>query len=283
VTADVLIPNAGVQPAAPGRHRRTATDALRRLAAAQKPTKGTPAYSRFVNRRAGRMLAAWAYRLGLTPNMVTAISAAFSLAAIVLLTLAPPTWITGVLITLGLVIGYALDSADGQLARLRGGGSTSGEWLDHMIDAAKICALHLAVLVALYRFVPLPSPVWLLVPLGFTLVATVSFFAMILNEQLLRAARPADPAIASAPARPSTVRSVLVLPTDYGILCLVFLLLGAPNLFVAAYTLLFLGSAGYLALAAIKWFRVMRRLDQRPSRNPGATRVNRPTNHQGTP
>jgi phosphatidylglycerophosphate synthase len=56
---------------------------------------------------------------------------------------APATWFVG-LITVVLVLGYALDAADGQLARLRGGGSSLGEWLDHMIDSAKVVGPHLA-------------------------------------------------------------------------------------------------------------------------------------------
>ena len=65
------------------------------------------------------------------------------------------------------MLGYALDSADGQLARLRGGGSLTGEWLDHVIDSFKISTLHLAVLVMAYRFFPTPTW-WLLVPLVFS-------------------------------------------------------------------------------------------------------------------
>ena len=65
------------------------------------------------------------------------------------------------------MFGYALDSADGQVARLTGGGSLLGEWLDHMIDSTKIAALHLAVLLHACRHTDLPAG-WLLVPLGST-------------------------------------------------------------------------------------------------------------------
>jgi phosphatidylglycerophosphate synthase len=255
-------------------------EAMTRLKSAQKPSKGAPAYSRFVNRRAGRVLAAMAYRLGMTPNMVTAVSALFSFAAIALLTVGEPSWTMGILVTLGLVIGYALDSADGQLARLRGGGTPSGEWLDHMVDATKITSLHLAVLISAYRFFGLPSEAWLLIPIGFTVVANVSFFGMILNEQLQRGhARETGTPVQTGKA--STLRSLLVLPTDYGLLCLVFVLLGSPAVFLGAYGLLFAGSAGYLLLAVVKWFRVMKGLDVRPSRvsTAGSTE---PTIPQGT-
>ena len=100
---------------------------LRRLAAAQKPAaRSAPAYSRFVNRRIGRYLAAWAYRAGLTPNAVTAISAVWTFAAVVLLIVLPASWGLGVGVAVLLLVGYAFDSADGQLSRLTGRSSRGG-------------------------------------------------------------------------------------------------------------------------------------------------------------
>jgi uncharacterized membrane protein YjjP (DUF1212 family) len=66
----------------------------------------------------------------------------------------------------------------------------------------------------------------------------------------------APPRLGSSP-----LRAVAALPTDYGVLCLAFALLALPGPFLAAYTVLFAGSAGYLALALVKWFRDMRALD----------------------
>jgi hypothetical protein len=60
--------------------------------------------------------------------------------------------------------------------------------------------------------------------------------------------------------RPSVVRSLLVVPTDYGLLCLVFLLLGAAHVFLAVYAVLFGATAVYVALASVKWFGEMGRL-----------------------
>lgn len=241
--------------------RESYRDVVRRLASAQKAAApGAPAYSILVNRPLGRLLAAWAYRRGLTPDAVTGISALFTFTGIALVALAGPGVWTAVLVPLALVIGYAFDSADGQVARLRGGGSVAGEWLDHVVDSIKISTLHLAVLVMAYRFVDLPDDAWLLVPVGFTAVAAVSFFAMILNEQLRRgvAARTGVPV--GPPAQVSILRRVLVLPTDYGVLCVVFVLLAAPTAFFWAYSLLFVGCAGHLVLALLKWRRDMVRL-----------------------
>ncbi len=236
------------------------TKIVERLAAAQKSNAGAPAYSRFVNRPLGRRFAALGYLLGMTPNMVTGISALFSFSGIAVIALVRPSLVSGIIVCLALVVGYALDAADGQLARLRGGGSSSGEWLDHMIDAAKISSLHLAVLIGAYRFFELASPAWLLVPIGFALVAAVMFFGLILND-LIRArvsAKTGQPVTRSAP---SLFRSLMVIPTDYGVLCVVFLLLGAPIVFFAVYTVLFVANAGFMALAAVKWFRDMQALD----------------------
>ena len=125
--------------------------ALSALATAQKSSSGAPAYSRFVNRRLGRWAAAAAWVVGATPNQVTALSAVCTFAGIALVAAVPSGALVAVAVVLLLVVGYALDSADGQLARLRGGGSPAGEWLDHVIDATKIAVLHLAVFASWLR------------------------------------------------------------------------------------------------------------------------------------
>lgn len=247
------------------------TATLRRLPSVQKTAKGAPAYSRFINRRAGGYLAAAAYRIGATPNQVTAASALCTFTGILALASLPPSWMLGAGVCLALLTGYALDSADGQLARLRGGGSIAGEWLDHIIDSGKIASLHMAVLISGFRFWEVPT-LALLIPIGFGVTESVLFFAMILNDQMRRrqAVTPA-PAAAQAGGRgegfPSALRSLLVVPTDYGLLCLVFALLGAGGAFAGAYTLLFAAHLAFLAAALPKWFREMSTLD-RPARTP---------------
>lgn len=234
-------------------------DTVRRLAAAQKPAaRSAPAYSRYVNRRVGRYLAAAAYRAGLTPNAVTGVSALFTAGGLALLVAVPPSWWSGVAVALALLVGYAFDSADGQVSRLRGGGTPAGEWLDHMVDAAKVSAMPLAVLVGFARFDAAPRA-WLLVPLAFSVVSSVLFFGMILTEQLRRQHGRRSLA-EDLPGRPSWVRAVLVAPMDYGVLCLSFLLLGATEVFLAVYTVLFAATAAFTVLASVKWFREMRGL-----------------------
>lgn len=234
------------------------TEALRRLGTAQKGhARGAPAYSVYVNRKVGRVLAATAYVWGWTPNGVTAVSALFTFTAIALLCLAPVSIGLGIVVAVLLALGYAWDSADGQLARLRGGGSVAGEWLDHFVDAVKIASIHLAVAIGLFRFTDL-NPVWLLIPLGFSVVGVVTFFGMLLNDLL-----KGKSGMASTHSRGggTAFRSVLLLPTDYGLLCLIFVLWGAPPVFLTVYAILFVLCSGFLVLAAAKWFREMRAID----------------------
>ena len=246
----------------------TATDedtgfsaSYRRLRDAQKTSFGAPLYSLLVNRPLGRVFAAAAFQVRATPNQVTAVGSVFTYAGILLVALLAPAWWVGVLVAVLLVLGYALDSADGQLARLRGGGSLAGEWLDHMLDAGKAVSLHLAVLIGWYRFLPGREVGWLLVPIAFAIAAVVLFFGQLLNEQLMRVHRlregiPTPPRQGASP-----LRSLGKLPTDYGLLCACFLLMGLPTVFLTAYTVLAAATAGLLALSLVKWFREMKAVD----------------------
>lgn len=234
-------------------------EALRRLRDAQKGAKGVSLYSRYVNRPAGRVLAAAAYRAKLTPNQVTLVSAAFSAAGIAALATRAPSWGLAGTVYAALAVGFAFDSADGQLARLLGAGAPAGEWLDHVVDCAKITALHAAVLIAFYRYVELPDDAWLLLPLGFQLTAVLIFFAGLLTDKLKKNPQP-PPQPPATPPPPSRIRAVALLPVDYGVFCTVFLLLGSTTAFRWAYLALFAVHAAFLAAFLTKWFRELRRL-----------------------
>ncbi|GHE74381.1 CDP-alcohol phosphatidyltransferase [Streptomyces spiralis] len=249
---------------------------LGELRGAQKSAKGVSLYSRYVNRPAGRYLAAGAYRAGLTPNQVTLVSAAFTLAGIAAVALIRPSWPLALTVYAALVLGFAFDSADGQLARLTGKGGPAGEWLDHVVDCVKMVALHTAVLISFYRFFDLPGDGWLLLPLGFQLAAVVTFCGGLLTEQLKRAAAEAATRAASATAGnpgggapaaapPSRLRAVALLPVDYGVFCLVFLTLGAPGLFRAVYAVLAAVHALFLVAFLAKWFRELSALPRNPA------------------
>lgn len=239
--------------------RSDVRSAYTELAQAQKPAFGTPAYSRFVNRPAGRWLAAGAATAGLGPNQVSALSALCSFGAIAVLALVPASPLVGILVSALLVLGYALDSADGQVARLRGIRSRFGEWLDHMIDCAKTSALHLAVLVHLYRFTDLEAG-WLVVPMVYVVAANVLFFGMILVDQLRRLAGETSTKTGGSL---SVARSLAILPSDYGALCLVFVTLAWTPVFLGLYSVFALGAVLLLGAALVKWTRELRAADRR--------------------
>jgi phosphatidylglycerophosphate synthase len=228
-------------------------ESYRRLASAQKPGSGVPFYMRAVNRRLGRLIAASAAQSGITPNQVTALSGLVFLAGIALLVGRPPSiWIAaGVVIALEGA--FALDAADGQLARLTGRGSLAGEWLDHVVDAARLLLLHLAVAVALTLHADVDR-VWLLVPMAFGVAASVRFFGLTLAEKLT----------ADSGSQPTTrpgsgwVQS----PADAGIINLVFLLWPWTSAFLAGYAIL---AAANVALLLATLARKYRALAAEPS------------------
>ena len=233
----------------------TFNDALRTLQRAQKPSAGVSLYSRFVNRPAGRVLAAGAAAAGLSPNAVTGLSAAATIAGLLVLVLAPVTWLTGVLVAALLALGFALDSADGQVSRLTGRGSPAGEWLDHVVDAGKMVAVHAAVLIAAYTH-GLLQGFWLLLPLGYLLAVVVMFSGMTIFELLMRSLAEKSQKNRS----PSLLRAFALLPADYGILAISFVLWGTPAVFFVVYAALGVATASITVLLLTKWFRTLSRV-----------------------
>ena len=238
--------------------RQPIPEIMQSLARVQKSSRGAPAYARWVNRRLGRVLAAVAFKQSWTPNQLTVVSAVFTFTAIVLIALVRPTVGLGILIAVLLLVGFALDAADGQLARLRGGGSAAGEWLDHVIDAVKCTSLHLAVLVCWYRFYDLDAPALLLIPVVYTLQSSVFFFTIMLTEQLRRPFRGIGSSTLPQTDEPAPVlRSLIVLPADFGVSCLVFVTLSVPTVFVGLYGLLMAINVIFLLGACARWYREM--------------------------
>ena len=153
------------------------------------------------------------------------------------------------------MFGYALDAADGQLARLRNGGSKAGEWLDHVADVIKLSTIHGAIAISLFRFADLTPPV-LLIPLAFGAIQNIHFFSYILTYQLrYHGGTP----LAKDESRPGVIKSVLSAPTDYGLMCFVLMTRFAPTVFLWIYGVMLLGYVGYVVLALPKWYRDLRR------------------------
>ena len=211
------------------------------LASAQKSGAGVPWYMRVVNRRLGRLIASAAAQGPWTPNHLTAASFGSFVAAAALVCTVEPGAAMAIAAVILLQLGFALDSADGQLSRLHGGGSPAGEWLDHVVDSGRHLLFHLAILIGLYRFTDVDDSV-LLIPLAFGVVSTVRFFAQILAEQLARR----DPM-----ARPDSVPRFgtwIQAPADTGVLNFVVLLWPWTTAFLWAYAVI--GALNAILLAA---------------------------------
>lgn len=236
--------------------RRADTGAAQRrgaLDAAQKPGAGVPAYTRWVNRRGARVVAAFGAGRGWTPNGVTALSALTSGVGMVLLVAVPPTPLLGVGVAVALAAGYLLDSADGQLARLSGLSSKAGEWVDHVVDAFRAPAVHLCVAVAVVLHRPELS--WLApVALVYALVTSGQFLSQILAEAMVREA-------GARQSRGGDLRSWVLLPTDPGVLCWSFLLWGFGMPFALVYSVLAGVALAHAALSLRRRHRDLRALD----------------------
>jgi phosphatidylglycerophosphate synthase len=231
----------------------TFREALGSLSNSQKSRAGVSLYSRYINRPVGRVFAAAAASAGVSPNGVTAISALCTVLGLIALMIWPAGWASGVAVAILLVLGFALDSADGQVARLTGRGSLAGEWLDHVVDSGKMVAVHASVLVAAATQ-GLLAGAWLLLPLAYMLVAVVLFSGMTIFE-LLRRTRPVPP---DPPRPPSAIRAVGLLPADYGILALAFLVWGSSQIFFVVYAALGTMTALITVALLLKWFRVLK-------------------------
>ena len=223
---------------------------LRQLTEAQKPGAGVPAYLRWVNRSLGRRAAAAAHVVGLTPNGVTALSALFSLAGLALICVTPGTIWGAVASSAALLVGYALDSADGQLARLTRSGSRAGEWLDHVVDAVRLPLTHLAIAIGLFRRDVDLEIVG--IALAFLVLSSTWFFAQTLADKLSPDATSAPGS--SAPAWVSFVK----LPYDTGFLYLLVLATPWLAVFVPLYAALFVGTAGVALLSMRRKYKSLR-------------------------
>ncbi|TPW73835.1 CDP-alcohol phosphatidyltransferase [Schumannella sp. 10F1B-5-1] len=234
---------------------RSIASALAALESAQKPGGGIPAYTRWVNRRAARVVAAAGYAIGASADAVTFTSAGLSAAGLVVLITAPVTVWSGLTAALLLALGYVFDSADGQLARLSRTGGPAGEWLDHVVDAIRTPAIHLAVLVALWRHAEIGTA-WLWLPIAYTVVSVGQFMSQILAEQLARGLG----SDAGIPRGGGTLRSIALLPTDMGALCWVFALWAWTPAFLVGYGLLFAVNLLHTGASMVRKHQRLRRL-----------------------
>jgi phosphatidylglycerophosphate synthase len=229
-------------------------DAFAQLTSAQKSARGVSLYSRFVNRPLGRILAAACYTIGLSPNQVSAVSALFTGAGLAVVALVPSVAWKGLLAAALLVLGFAFDSADGQVARLSGKSSPAGEWLDHVIDAGKMVLLHLSVAISWWLHEGV-NGWWLAVPFAFQFIHVVGFQGLVAHDLLMRNLGIKTSQLGAV----HPVRAIGLLPADYGVIALSFVLIGFPAPFQWVYTILCVLNFIIFGLLLAKWFRSLKR------------------------
>lgn len=220
--------------------RLSITESLQKLDSAQKSSVGVPAYTRWVNRRVARYLCAIAERVGATPSAVSVVSilVTFSgLAAFLLLHRTP--LLGGILAAVLLALGYALDSADGQLARLQKTSSLRGEWLDHTLDAVRLPAVHLTIATG---FLLQGLPLFAAAAAAFSVIASAGFLSQNLGG-LLRDRSQTDRTVTRR------YQSWLLLPADPGVLCWAFVLWPVLPLFGGVYLALLAANALHITLS----------------------------------
>ncbi|MBT2484567.1 MULTISPECIES: CDP-alcohol phosphatidyltransferase family protein [unclassified Microbacterium] len=211
--------------------RLSYAEARRALASAQKAGAGVPAYLRWVNRPLGGRTAVIAATWGASPNGVTAVSALVGAVGIGVLAGFPEWWAGPVGAAL-LLIGYLLDSADGQLARIQGRGGPAGEWLDHVVDGVRAPLVHVAVAVHLLRT---DAALWLVLIAGlFSVLVSGWFLSQLLAEKLLP--KPNRPARDSGRG---ILESFVKQPQDPSTTYVVVAFIGLPVVFAVLYAGLF--------------------------------------------
>jgi phosphatidylglycerophosphate synthase len=137
--------------------------------------KSRPAglFTTAISQRLGSYLSVPAERLGLPPTALTVVNLVLGLAASVAVTVtaAPvaaghlPAALVGVLAFLAWQVAYALDCADGQLARVTGAGSAAGARVDVLADVALQVSLVAAVGAVAVAQDP-GTPAWLVAAFG---------------------------------------------------------------------------------------------------------------------
>lgn len=103
-----------------------------------------------VNHRLGVLITLLLGRMAITPNMVTVAGLMlYAPIALLVASLKSPVgaW-PAVVVLLGWQLAFTLDCADGQLARVRGGGTPFGAWLDQILDFLG----HVSVITSLVIF-----------------------------------------------------------------------------------------------------------------------------------
>jgi phosphatidylglycerophosphate synthase len=170
--------------------------------------RGGGLFSETVSQRIGALLALSAYRMGLAPTALTLANLVIGLAVSIVVVATPdsagPGWPAGLLALVGWQVAYALDCADGQLARVTGRASPAGARVDVLCDVAVQIALVTALSATAVAQRP-GTPTWL-----------VAVFAGTWMVNLVTSVLQSGPQAASmVPSRSLPVRLVKLI-RDYG-------------------------------------------------------------------
>lgn len=210
--------------------------------------RGGGLFSEAISQRVGAAFAVLGERFGIAPTALTVANLVLGLAtSVTVVALAGPVaddrapgWVVGLLALVGWQVAYALDCADGQLARVTGRTSAAGARVDVLCDVAAQIALVTALSATAVAQRP-GTPAWL-----------VSAFAGTWMVNLVTSVMQSGPNAASMmPSRSLPVR-VVKLVRDYGavifVAALVLLLAPAWSVWlIAAFTVV---NGGFL-LASI--------------------------------
>ena len=183
----------------------------------------------------GAVFALVAQRLGLRPTALTITNLVLGLAtSVTVVALAGPVaagdvpaWVVGLLALVGWQVAYALDCADGQLARVTGQGSAAGARVDVLCDVAAQIALVAALSATAVAQRP-STPVWL-----------VAAFAGTWMVNLVTSVMQSGPNAASMVTSTSLPVRLVKLVRDYGAV-----------IFVAALVLAFAPALTFWAVVA---------------------------------
>ncbi|MFC0004173.1 CDP-alcohol phosphatidyltransferase family protein [Micromonospora siamensis] len=190
--------------------------------------RGGGLFSESVSQWLGAVFALVAQRLGLRPTALTLTNLVLGLAAsVTVVALAPkvaagdvPAWVVGLVALVGWQVAYALDCADGQLARVTGTGSAAGARVDVLCDVAAQIALVAALSATAVAQRP-STPTWL-----------VAVFAGTWMVNLVTSVMQAGPNAASMVTSTSVPVRLAKLVRDYGAVIFVagLVLIFAPAL-----------------------------------------------------
>lgn len=223
----------------------------------QRGSIGEPAYSRFINRWMGRVIASVLGCFNISPNSVTLFSFILSIAAFLcFILLHEVTIIYSAILTFTLIVSFTLDATDGQLARLLDRKTERGEWLDHMLDSIKLPFGNIVAVLFIINNTDI-HPGWLILYIFALSLTSGRYLSVTLKTKIID--YKTDKA-ANDRNRSGIVKSILLLPMDTGVFMLLFFITYDPELFFIIYTAWCLIVVSYSIIALVRTWGELGRL-----------------------